>query len=285
MSKEEILQRLEEIKPVVERLNGINREVDQLRDHLAHYLQRLEESRKALEVLEKTLQGVGTLCQNAARQSELREAAVRQLEEQLGKNFHQLYAALLALRDNTAQIATSLEGHLRSLEERGRQILQLTDGLKRLLDARGAVEGLLRRLESAVSSVGQYDARLKELVASFEAVYASYVQQAEELKKRERELAEREERLRAAEAELESRRRQREAELAQLEQQIRELQAAKQTLEAEIAARRKELEKHKIDLLAAEIKRNYELYLALRDKEIRLLKWEADLQKRERACY
>jgi chromosome segregation ATPase len=111
------------------------------------------------------------------------------------------------------------------------------------------------------------------------------IQKAEELKKREKELAEREERLRGAEAELEARRKQREAELAQLDQQIRELQAARQMLEAEIAARKKELEKHKMDLLAAEIKRNYELYLALRDKEIRLLKWEADLQKRERACY
>jgi hypothetical protein len=57
---------------------------------------------------------------------------------------------------------------------------------------RKAVESLLERLNSAVSSIVQYDARLKELVASFEAVYASYVQQAEELKKREKELAERE---------------------------------------------------------------------------------------------
>jgi chromosome segregation ATPase len=285
MSREEVLQRLDQIKPVVERLDGINREVDQLRAYVAHYLQRLEESRQALAVLEKMLQNVGSLCQSAARQAELREAAVRQLEEQLGKNFHELYATLLALRDNTAQIAGSLEGNLRALEERNRQISQLTGELEKLIDMRKAVENLLVRLNSAVSSVMQYDARLKELVASFEAVYASYVQQAEELKKREKELAEREERLRDAEAELEARRKQREAELAQLDQQIRELQAAKQMLEAEIAARKKELEKHKMDLLAAEIKRNYELYLALRDKEIRLLKWEADLQKRERACY
>jgi chromosome segregation ATPase len=285
MSREEVLQRLDQIKPVVERLDGINKEVDQLRAFVAHYLQRLEESRQALAVLEKMLQNVGSLCQSAARQAELREAAVRQLEEQLGKNFHELYATLLALRDNTAQIAGSLEEHLRALEERTQQISQLTGELEKLIDMRKAVENLLVRLNSAVSSVVQYDARLKELVASFEAVYASYVQQAEELKKREKELAEREERLRDAEAELETRRRQREAELAQLDQQIRELQAAKQMLEAEIAARKKELEKHKMDLLAAEIKRNYELYLALRDKEIRLLKWEADLQKRERACY
>jgi len=285
MSREEVLQRLGQIKPVVERLDGINKEVDQLRASVAHYLQRLEESRQALAVLEKTLQKVGDLCQSAAMQAELREAAVRQLEEQLGKNFHELYATLLALRDNTAQIASSLEEHLRVLKEWTQQISQLTGELAKLIDMRKAVENLLARLNSAVSSVAQYDAKLKELVASFEAVYASYVQQAEELKKREKELAEREERLRDAEAELETRRKQREAELAQLDQQIRELQAAKQMLEAEIAARKKELEKHKMDLLAAEIKRNYELYLALRDKEIRLLKWEADLQKRERACY
>jgi len=285
MSKEEVLQKLEEFKPVIERLDEINREVDQLRAFVANYLQRLEESRGALTGLEKMLQNVGYLCQNAARQAEHREAALRQLEEQLGKNFHELYASLRALLDNTAHIASSLEEHLRALEERSRQISEIAGQLKKLLDMKKAVENLLERLNSAVSSVVQYDARLKELVASFEAVYASYVQQAEELKRRERELAEREERLRSAEAELETRRRHKEAELAQLDQQIKELQAVKQMLEAEIAARRKELEKYKMDLLAAEIKRNYELYLALRDKEIRLLKWEADLQKRERACY
>lgn len=285
MSKEEVLQKLEEFKPVIERLDEINREVDQLRAFVANYLQRLEESRGALTDLEKMLQNVGYLCQNAARQAEHREAALRQLEEQLGKNFHELYASLRALLDNTAHIASSLEEHLRALEERSRQISEIAGQLKKLLDMKKAVENLLERLNSAVSSVVQYDARLKELVASFEAVYASYVQQAEELKRRERELAEREERLRSAEAELETRRRHKEAELAQLDQQIKELQAVKQMLEAEIAARRRELEKYKMDLLAAEIKRNYELYLALRDKEIRLLKWEADLQKRERACY
>jgi len=285
MSKEEVLQKLEEFKPVIERLDEINREVDQLRAFVANYLQRLEESRGALTGLEKMLQNVGYLCQNAARQAEHREAALRQLEEQLGKNFHELYASLRALLDNTAHIASSLEEHLRALEERSRQISEIAGQLKKLLDMKKAVENLLERLNSAVSSVVQYDARLKELVASFEAVYASYVQQAEELKRRERELAEREERLRSAEAELETRRRHKEAELAQLDQQIKELQAVKQMLEAEIAARRRELEKYKMDLLAAEIKRNYELYLALRDKEIRLLKWEADLQKRERACY
>jgi len=285
MSKEEVLQKLEEFKPVIERLDEINREVDQLRAFVTNYLQRLEESRGALTDLEKMLQNVGYLCQNAARQAEHREAALRQLEEQLGKNFHELYASLRALLDNTAHIASSLEEHLRALEERSRQISEIAGQLKKLLDMKKAVENLLERLNSAVSSVVQYDARLKELVASFEAVYASYVQQAEELKRRERELAEREERLRSAEAELETRRRHKEAELAQLDQQIKELQAVKQMLEAEIAARRRELEKYKMDLLAAEIKRNYELYLALRDKEIRLLKWEADLQKRERACY
>lgn len=285
MSKEEVLQKLEEFKPVIERLDEINREVDQLRAFVANYLQRLEESRGALTGLEKMLQNVGYLCQNAARQAEHREAALRQLEEQLGKNFHELYASLRALLDNTAHIASSLEEHLRALEERSRQISEIAGQLKKLLDMKKAVENLLERLNSAVSSVVQYDARLKELVASFEAVYASYVQQAEELKRRERELAEREERLRSAEAELETRRRHKEAELAQLDQQVKELQAVKQMLEAEIAARRRELEKYKMDLLAAEIKRNYELYLALRDKEIRLLKWEADLQKRERACY
>jgi len=284
MSREDVLQKLEQIKPVVERLNGINNEVDQLKAYVAYYLQRLEESRGALSNLEKMLRSVGDLCQDAARQAELREAVIRQLEEQLGKNFHELYATLRALLDNMTQITKSLEEHLRVLEERSRQIFQLTGELKKILDMRKAVEGLLDRLNSAVSSVVQYDARLKELVASFEAVYASYVQQAEDLKKREKELAEREERLRSEEAELEARRRQKEVELTQLDQQVKELQAVKQMLEAEIAARKKELEKYKMDLLAAEIKRNYELYLALRDKEIRLLKWEADLQKREKAC-
>jgi uncharacterized coiled-coil DUF342 family protein len=47
MSREEVLQRLDQIKPVVERLDGINKEVDQLRASVAHYLQRLEESGKA----------------------------------------------------------------------------------------------------------------------------------------------------------------------------------------------------------------------------------------------
>ncbi|MGB9706323.1 MAG: hypothetical protein ACPL3C_12790, partial [Pyrobaculum sp.] len=227
---EALLYKADTILERLEWVRSLRSQVEDLRQSVGVLNRNLATAREELNKFSQQVQALFQRFQEAAALAEAREGEVRRLEALAVKNFEELASGLEALRENLAQYVELVRERAEDLEKRTEVIAKAIEGMRGLLEARRHVEELVKRLRAAVESVEKYDAHLKNLVANFEAVYNTYLQMIEDVRRRERELAEREERLKAEEAELEAKKKEAQAELDNIKRQIEELTAVKTKL-------------------------------------------------------